>query len=131
MSEERQRGTKPQLAIALAQGSSVTKWAQDNDVPRPTAYRWAKEPEVRKTIQACRRRMLDRAVGMMVKRVPWTVPKLFELAAGAESESVRLQAIKTIYKEMITVSKYSGLEERMTEIEGKLDARDRIASGAG
>ncbi len=67
---------------------------------------------------------------MMVKRVPWTVPKLLELA-GSDSESIRLQAIKTIYKEMITVSKYSGLEERITEIEGKLDARDRMASDAG
>jgi hypothetical protein len=130
MGEEKQKGTKPQLAIALAQGSSVTAWARDNNVPKPTAYRWAKEPEVRKAMQACRRRILDRAVGMMVKRVPWVVPKLVDLAGGAESESVRLQAIKTIFKEMITVSEYTGLEERVKEIEDKLDARDQTASHA-
>jgi hypothetical protein len=131
MSEETPRGTKGQLAIALAQGCSITAWARDNNVPRPTVYRWAKEPEVRKAKEECRRRILDRAVGMMIKRVPWAVPKLIVLAADAESEFVRLQAIKTLVKDMMAVSKFSGLEERMTQIERKLDERDRMAGQAG
>ncbi len=131
MGDETQRGTKAQLAVALAQGRSITAWARDNNVPRPTVYRWAKEPEVRKAMQACRHRMLDRAVGMMVKRVPWAVPKLVVLAADAESESVRLGAIKTLIRDMLAVSKFSCLEERMTQIEEKLDERDRMAGQAG
>ena len=60
---------------------------------------------------------LDRAVGMMVKRTPWAVDKLAALAEGAESESVRLRALRTIFLDMMAVSKFSGIEIRMTEIE--------------
>ena len=70
-------------------------------------------------------------MGMMVKRVPWVVPKLAVLAADAESESVRLQAIKTLVKDMMAVSKFSCLDERITQIEEKLDERDRVAGEAG
>ncbi len=131
MGDEMQRGTKAQLAVALAHGCSITASARDNNVPRPTVYRWAREPEFRKAMQACRRRTLDRAVGMMVKRVPWAVPKLVGLAADAESESVRLRAIKTLFTDMMAMSKFSCLEERMTQIEEKLDERDRMAGQAG
>jgi hypothetical protein len=64
MGDETQRGTKQQLIVALALGSSVSARARDNNVPKPTAYRWAKEPEVRKAVQAYRRRILDKAAGL-------------------------------------------------------------------
>ena len=38
---------KMQLAIAIAQGSTASAWARANDVPRQTAWRWSKEPDVR------------------------------------------------------------------------------------
>ena len=131
MGEETQSGTKEQLAVALAQGCSITAWARDNNVPRPTVYRWAKDPEVRKEMQECRRRIIDRTVGMMVKRLPCVVPKLAILATDSESESVRLRAIKILFTDMMAMSKFSCLEERMTQIEEKLDERDRMAGQAG
>ena len=63
MADENRESLKIELAFALAQGVSVTAWARARDVPRPTVYRWASEREVRKTVDACRRRMLDRAIG--------------------------------------------------------------------
>ena len=43
--------------------------------------------------------------------------------------SVRLRAAQAIFSEMITVSKYSGLEARMTELEQQLEPVP--AAGAG
>ena len=56
MTKELRQKTKTQLALAIAQGRSVALWARDNQVPRSTAYDWAGEPGVRRTVEACRRR---------------------------------------------------------------------------
>ena len=45
MDSEQLKSAKAQLALALAQGVSVAKWARTNDVTKMTAYRWAKEPD--------------------------------------------------------------------------------------
>ena len=71
---------KSLLALAIANGASVVAWAHGNEVPKPTAYRWAAEPNVRATVESCRRRALDQAVGRMAKRVTWAADEIAELA---------------------------------------------------
>ena len=124
MLDEHRESTKTQLAAALAQGVSVGKWARENDVPNSTAYRWASEPEIRRAVEASRRRALDRAVTLMTKRAGWAAGRIIVLAARAESESVRLRAARAIFGDMMSVSRYSDLEDRMTKIEerGREDA---------
>jgi len=122
MTEGQDKSTKSQLAIALAQGVSVTQWARAHEVPRSTVYRWASEPEVRKEIEAYRRGAIDRAVGVMTKRSTWAVGNVVSLASDAESESVRLRANRAILADLMAVSKYSDLEQRITEIEEQLAA---------
>jgi hypothetical protein len=63
MSEEHRNNTKTQLALAVAQGMRVTTWARTYGVPRRTAFRWAKDPQFRAVVEACRRRMMDLAIG--------------------------------------------------------------------
>src|SRR5262249_45031934 len=113
MHEEPEKGTKMHLALALAQGISIRAWARANNVPRVTAQRWSHDPEVRKAVVTCRRRVIDRAVGMLAGRSSWAAGRICKLAGGAESESVRLRALKSVLSDMMAVSKYSGLEERM------------------
>ena len=117
MADEAPKGTKSQLAFALAHGGSVAAWARANEVPKRTAYRWSKDPNVRKTVESCRRRSIDRAVGMMSSRATWVVGRITKLADSAESESVRLTALRSMFSDMIAVAKYSGLEGRLVEIE--------------
>jgi hypothetical protein len=114
---------KVQLGIAIAQGSSASAWARANDVPIPTACRWAKEPEVLCAVQEYRRRLLDRAVGQMAKRANWAAIETYRMAKEARSETVKLRAIRAILADMMAVSKFSGLECRMSEIEEQLRAR--------
>jgi hypothetical protein len=59
------------LAMAVAQGKSITAWARQNGVPRRTAQRWAAEPDVRRQVEDWRRRVLDRALGYMAGRSMW------------------------------------------------------------
>ena len=131
MAEEDRESLKIELAFALARGASVTGWARARDVPRTTVYRWASEREVRKIVDACRRRMLDQAIGKLTKRSTWTVDRITGLADGAESESVRLRALRGMLSEMMAISKYSALEGRVADVEDKLDARTGDANQAG
>jgi transposase-like protein len=123
MSAEHHEGTKFELALAIAQGASVRAWARAHNVPRSTAHYWARHPKVRELIETCRRRSLDRVIGIMAARAPSAVEGISTLANQAESESVRLTARRTILSEMIEASKYSDLESRMANLEECLRER--------
>jgi hypothetical protein len=120
MVEELEEPKKLGLAAAIARGVSVRSWARKNDVPRTTAQRWAKETSVRTEAQTIRRAMLDQFVGAMASRSALVVRGITGLAKDAESESVKLNALKTIMGQMMSVAKYSELEGRIAEFEEEL-----------
>jgi hypothetical protein len=124
MSEELPEDNRPKLQLILAQGFSVTAWARGAGVPRRTAYRWASQRKVRAAVAACRRRALDQAVGVMSRNATWAADQIVKLGESASSESVKLSALRAVLNQTITVSKFAGLEERLTEVEEKLDERD-------
>jgi hypothetical protein len=128
MPGESRQSRKTQLALALAQGYSVAKWARTNEVPLRTAYSWANEPKVRAAVESCRRRALDRAVGRMARRATWAADKIADLAKDAQSESVKLSALRAILSDMMTVSQFNTLEERVAQVEELLDERERTGS---
>jgi hypothetical protein len=117
MSDESLHDRKTDLALAIAQGISLKKWAEANNVSRATAYRWADEPEVKACANAIRRRVLDRAVGKLSRRVNWAADGIIKLADTAGSEAVKLSALRAIYAEMIAASRFGALEDRMTDLE--------------
>jgi hypothetical protein len=129
MNEEPRERNKLQLAVALAQGSSISAWARANNVPKETARRWAREPEVRAEIEAFRRDAIDRAVGVLAKHAGWAAVGICKLAGGAGSESVKLSALRAVLADVMSVSKYSGLEERMAGLEQHV--REQQGGGNG
>ena len=124
MSGESRKSSKGQLAVAIGQGISIAAWARANEVPARTAFRWAREPMVRKAVESCRRRTMDQAIGKMTKHSSWAVDAIAAIAKDAASDSVRLRALRALFSDMIAVSTYSGLEGRMTEVEEMLHQRD-------
>ncbi len=46
------------------------------------------------------------------------------LSEEGDSHAIRLKASRAVLSDIIKVSEFSGLEERITEIEDKLDKRD-------
>ena len=123
MPEEVSLDKKTSLALAIARGQSIDAWAKKNVVTRSTAFRWASEPEVRREVEATRRRALGRAIGRLSSVALKAANGIASLAKGAESESVQLRAWRAILADNMAVSKFSDLEYRMTEIEEQLDKR--------
>jgi hypothetical protein len=117
MSGEARKGAKSQLALAIAQGVSIAKWARANDVPAPTAFRWARDPALRRTVETYRRRTIDEAVGRMAKHTAWAADGIVAVAKDADTYTVKLRAFRAIFSDMMTVSKYSELETRMGALE--------------
>ena len=131
MSEEPEKGSKEQLAVAIGRGIQIAAWASANGVARTTAFRWAKEPDVKKAVLSYRRCVLDRAVGKMTKHSTGAVDTIHRISKEGDSDSVRLNAARAILSQMISVSKYTGLEERLTEVEESLDRNKAAGSSNG
>jgi hypothetical protein len=123
--------TKTEFALALARGVPPAEWACDNGISRMTAYRWAKQPDIRKIVEAFRRQRIDDAVGLLTEQTTMAAKVIADLAQTATSDYVRLRAARSILLELITTSKYTDLERRMTGIEENLEARDQQNSGNG
>ncbi len=114
------RHKKIHLALAIAGGESVAAWAKQNGVSERTAFYWAKDPKVRREVEACRRRVVNQAIGRLTGMTTKAVDGLTNLAQEADSESVQLRAWRAILADLMSVSKFSDLEYRMTEIEEQL-----------
>jgi hypothetical protein len=123
--EDSSPSPKGLLALAIAQGKSIADWAIKNDVAERTAYRWARDPNVRAKVASCRRHLVDEALGVMSSQVTKAAAGIAALSENAVSESVKLAALRAIFSNMMAVSEFSTLEERMTRIEERLDERDR------
>ena len=129
MPEDLRKDQKVQIALAIAQGQSIAAWAQRNNVPRSSAFRWAKDPKVRRAVDAYRRRALDRAIGRMSSLALKAAEGISGLAKGAESESVQLRAWRAILADHMAVCKFSNLEARVVEIEEQFRERDAGVPG--
>lgn len=122
---------RDQLALAVARGKSIARWARQHGVATRTAQRWAAEPDVRRLIEDSRRRILDRALGYMVGRSMWAARGITQLGEAAESESVQLRARRAILHDQIAVSKFSNFEHRMAELEEEVRVRNGNAAQPG
>ena len=126
MTKEQRQERKARLALALVQGRSVAAWAHENHVPRSTAYRWAGQPDVQAAAESSRRRACNRVLGRLARRAYCECYQVAKLAECAESESVRLRALRSIF-DVISVSKFAELRRRMAAIEEGLRDRTDIA----
>jgi hypothetical protein len=130
MADERRKIRKSELALALARGISAGDWAQSNEVSKATAYRWAKDTRVRDAGETYRRQVIDQAVGVLTQKTIAAATKIASIAMDGESDSVQLRACRAIFSDMITTSKYSGLEERVSDMEKLVGLQHGGVSGA-
>ena len=131
MDKEVRRHKKINLALAVAEGESIAEWARQNGVSERTAFRWARDPKVRREVEACRRRALNQAISRLTGMTRKAADGIVTLAKEADSESVQLRAWRGVLADLMSVSKFSVLEYRMTEIEEVLDKRHKVARRQG
>jgi hypothetical protein len=129
MSEEKRQNHKSQLARAMAKGQSVAEWSRQSGVAQRTAYRWAKEAKFKAAVNSHRRRAIDHSVGRLTDKLASAADAIVKLSETAQSESVRLSAIKAMFGTVVAMSKFTGLEERITELEEQFHARTGSAGG--
>jgi hypothetical protein len=84
MEKEVRRHKKMNLALAIAEGESISAWAKENGVSERTAFYWAKDPKVRREVDACRRRALNEAIGRMTGMAMNAVDGIAHLAKEAD-----------------------------------------------
>jgi hypothetical protein len=123
MSDEERKKRKSQLARAVALGQSTEDWALQNGVAERTAYRWARDPKVKAVVNSHRRKALDHALGVMSGRVAGAARAIGALGQNAASESVQLGALKAVFTNLLAVSKFAGVELRLTELEERFNGR--------
>jgi len=122
--ERPSQNQRDQFALALAFGERVSVWAKQNGVPIRTCYDWANTQEHKVMVREIRRRALDRAVGLLARNCTKAADQLALLATEAKSPSIRAQAARAMSRETLKSRKYVDLEERLVEIERRLDERD-------
>ena len=128
MPQVNRNSTKAHLAVALAQGVPAGRWARSHGVPTATAYRWAKNPLLRKTIESWRRRTIDHAISLMPNHSTWAAEGIAMIAKEAKSKSLRCRAFRAIVTDEMAVSKYSELEARVADIATRFGKRPRVAA---
>jgi hypothetical protein len=131
MPEDVRLDNKASLVQAIARGQSIDAWAKKNNVARSTAFRWASDPEVRREVEATRRRALGRAIGRLSSVALKAADGIITLAKEAESESVQLRAWRAVLADQMAVAKFSDLEYRMTEVEEQVRDRTGHTNHAG
>jgi hypothetical protein len=131
MQEDVRKNKKNQLAVAIARGESITEWAGQNEVPLRTAYRWSRDPRVRRAMEAWRRRALNQALGRLAGLSMKAAEGIARLGESAESESVQLRAWRAVLADQMAVARFSDLELRMLDIEEQLRDRPGHADHVG
>jgi hypothetical protein len=120
MSKRNNREQKASLALAMAGGQTVAAWARDNQVADRTARTWSHSPEVVRLVGRIRRKAIDRAIGRLSRHATAAADQIARLAKGAASEAVRLHAARAVLADLMTVSNYAALEDRLAEVERRL-----------
>jgi hypothetical protein len=116
-------GLKSKLALAVAAGQSIVKWARAQGIGVRTAHTWAKDPAFR---------LLDRAIGVLARRVAANAGEINRLASKAESEAVRLAAARAGIADLLGASRFVELRAEVEELKRELAAeKARRARGTG
>jgi len=108
----------------MATGQRVALWAKKHGVPLRTCYNLTKTQEYKVTVREVRRRAMDRAVGHFARSLTKAADRIALLATEADSQSVQLQAARTVLRESLKIREHVDLEEQMDELERKLDERE-------
>jgi len=120
MGRKRTESKLESLALAVAVGESVSSWSKRTGTALRTARTWSSLPETRAMVREIRARLLDRAIGKLASGSAGAEAVVLKLAAGAESEQVRLSAARAVLNDLAAMKQLADFEERLEAIERSL-----------
>jgi AcrR family transcriptional regulator len=94
------KGGDEALVLALSSGVSVAKAAEQAGVSQRTVYRRLEDPAFRQKVEESRTRLVDAVIGRLAALGGVSVDQLGKLVASGESESVRLNAVRTVLQHL-------------------------------
>ncbi|CAN5812366.1 hypothetical protein BH23PLA1_BH23PLA1_24870 [soil metagenome] len=113
-----------QAALLLAQGHSIAATGRLVGAGERTVKRWNQSPRFRARVDDHRRGLVDATVGRLVLSSTKAVNVIVELMGSADSDSTRLAAAKAILDKLPALHEYAALNDRMKEIERRLDEQN-------
>ena len=108
------------LVAALASGATYEDAAEAANVSERTVYRRMSDREFRGRLYDARARYLDTALGTLADASTELVTMLLEMARGAESENVRLGAIRTALEASHRLRESTEIGERLAALEDRV-----------
>lgn len=115
----RQKG-EPTVLAALAAGATIEAAAEAGSVAERTVYRRLADPAYRAEVARHREAAIGQALGRLASASAGAVDVLVELAARAESETVRLKAADRIVAHVIALHDHVSVLDRLDELEETL-----------
>jgi hypothetical protein len=112
------------LALALAGGETLRDAARLAGVGERTATRRWADPEFRSRVWQLRTEMVSRSLGRLVDGMAEGAETLRALLR-AESESVRLGAVRALLELTLRVKEHTEMEERLRNLESRMAAADK------
>jgi hypothetical protein len=110
------------LIHSIATGEPITEAARRSGYSERTIRRWLHKPTFSAKVSRIRGRMIAAAAGRMADAMADAAQTLRGLL-GAESESVRLAAARSIVELGCRLREAGELEERLTALEEKTNAK--------
>jgi hypothetical protein len=119
------------LALAVARGVPLVRWAKQQGIPERTARDWASKPEFKATVASVRRRIIDRTVGKLVASSTAAVTAMVRIMERSNNDYVKLTACRTILEQTLSWSSHHDLEQRLAALEEEVRERAEESSRNG
>ena len=103
------------FAVDIARGTSIVKAAKKVGISETTGYRWARKPEVVKSIAEVRSTVLQTASQRMMNLAGKAVATL-EALLGSDDDKIRLSAAKAVIDGTAKMRQLAELEQELEQI---------------
>src|SRR3954465_14151765 len=108
------------LVIAVATGSTIAAWCKRTGTGRTTVSGWQREPRFAEDVARIRSELLNEAVGKFTKAVSDVADGMIKLARSATSEATRLAAQKAVLENLVQLTEFAEIKQRIEAIEQRL-----------
>ena len=118
----RNRNLVEALALHMAAGGSVAKFAEKESISKRTCYGWTKEPTFKDRVTHYRARITDAIIGQLAREGKSAVKRIGTLARKADNEGVRLAANRAILADLINVTNFAASTTELRDLRAKIEA---------
>jgi hypothetical protein len=112
-------GADDALSLLIAAGESATKAADRLKMSLSTVKRRMATPEFRAKVEAVRKEVLDRGIGILAEGFVDGAITLRQIARSSTNELAKLSAAKTLVEAGLQQAQIADIAERLTELETK------------